>query len=283
MTESIMLYMKTLAQKDPQERRQAVAEVLKVENFDYTVQTADPSPKVPQGVCNYLFSTGNGEPGFLICAHYDSYPGSIGANDNASSVCILLTLAKTLREKNISAHFALFDSEEHGNAGSKLYVSELNRSQITGIINLDVCGYGDTLVVYGKGHEKKKALFPFCNKKILEQHRGQIVKYLPPSDDISFSGTGIPVLSIAMVPYWDIQYLKTLASYGGGLLGRPPEFDMILGDMDVLNTMHGGPKDSIEWIEPEAMKNVYDYLLAAITTPPEAMPKRSFFFRNKPH
>lgn len=281
MTESIMLHMETLARKDPTQRCQAVAQVLQAENFSYTVQTAAPSPKSPQGICNYLFSTGAEKPGLLICAHYDSYPGSIGANDNTSSVCILLTLAKALREKNISASFALFDGEERDNAGSKLYAAEMNRSRITGVINLDVCGYGDTLVVYGKGHEKKKALQPFCNKKILEQHRGQIVKYLPPGDDVSFSGTGIPVLSIAMVPYWDVQYLKTLATYGGGLLGRPPEFDMILGDMDVLNTMHGGPKDSIEWIEPEAMKNVYNYLLAAITTPPEITPKRSLFFRNR--
>lgn len=277
MTEPIMLHMEILARKDPSQRRQAVAQVLEAENITYTTQTAEPSQKIPQEICNYLFSTGTREVALLFCAHYDSYPGSFGANDNASSVCILIQLAKALREKNISAHFALFDGEERANAGSKLYVTKMDRSQITGVINLDVCGYGDSLVVYGKGYEKRKIMLPFCNKKILEQYHGQIVKYLPPGDNLSFSGTSIPVLSVAMVPYWDVQYLKALASYGGGLLGRPPEFDMIMGDMDVLNTMHGGYKDSIEWIEPEAMENVYHYLLDAMTAPAESGAKRKFF------
>ena len=65
-----------------------------------------------------------------------------------------------------------------------------------------------------------------------------------------------------MVPRWDIAYLKALATYGEGFLGRPPEFETMLGQMEVVTTMHGGFRDGPEWIQTEAMENVYKYVLA---------------------
>lgn len=267
MSLNITKHLELLAQKDADIRRQVLADVLKAENISYTTQTADASRENPRGVCNYLFSTGAPQACTLFCAHYDSHPASSGANDNASSICILIELAKTFEKENISANFAFFDGEENGNSGSKLYISEIASNSITAVVNLDVCGYGSNLVIYGNGYEKKSVFSNFCNKELLESHQAQLVDYLPPGDDRIFSKKGIPTLSIAVVPYWDIQYLKTLASYGSGILGRPPEFDMILGEMDVMNTMHGGQKDAVEWIEPEAMESVYNYLLDGIKIP----------------
>lgn len=267
MSLNITKHLESLAQKDADIRRQAVADVLKAENIAYTLQTSDVSKENPRGICNYLFSTGNSKASLLFCAHYDSHPASCGANDNASSVCILIELAKTFEKENISANFAFFDGEEKGNAGSRLYVTEMDPNSISAVVNLDVCGYGSNLVIHGNGYEKKSIFLNFCSKELLDSHRVQLMDYLPPSDDRIFSKKGIPTLSVAVVPYWDIQYLKTLASYGSGILGRPPEFDMILGEMDVMNTMHGGQKDSVEWIEPEAMESVYNYLLDGIKIP----------------
>ena len=49
--------------------------------------------------------------------------------------------------------------------GSKFYVSSLDRTSLTGVINLDVCGYGDTIAICGKGHEKNAGLCArFCQK-----------------------------------------------------------------------------------------------------------------------
>lgn len=152
----------------------------------------------------------------------------------------------------------------------------MDRSCLTGIINLDVCGYGDTLAICGKGHEKKTVMQPFCRKELLEKYHGQVLKYLPPSDDVSFRGLHIPVLSLSMVPRWDIQYLKTLATYGEGILGRPPEFHMIMEQMEVSSTMHGGCRDTPEWVDPETMKQMYLYLLEAVHLPPS--PKKRFGF-----
>lgn len=278
MREAINRHLEKLALRDPDERRLALAGVLQREGLPYMIQKEEPSLHNARGTVNYLIAIGQEKPCLLFCAHYDSVPGSFGANDNAAAVCILIDLAKALSERSISARFAFFDGEENGNSGSRLYVSELDRSLLTGVINLDVCGYGDTLAICGKGHEKKPVMKPFCHKALMEKYNGRLLKYLPPSDDAAFSRNKIPVLSMAMVPRWDIQYLKTLATYGEGFLGRPPEFEMILGQMEVTTTMHGGYRDTPEWVDPETMERMYAYLLEALTTPQKPMKKRFHLF-----
>lgn len=272
----ITRHLTQIAQKEPEGRRQAMADILESEGLSYRLQEAEPSFGSPLGIRNFLLEPFSAQPSPLFCAHYDAVPGSSGANDNGAAVCILVDLAIELRRKGIPARFAFFDGEETKNAGSKLYVSQLDRSTLTGVLNLDVCGYGDTLVICGKGHEKKAVLQPFCGKEILSRYQGQLVRYLPPGDDLSFRSTRLPVLSLAMVPRWDVQYLKTLASYGEGILGRPPEFDMIMGQMEIITTMHGGFRDDPKWVEPETMDRMYRYLLEAAAAP--SSPRRRFKF-----
>lgn len=269
-------HLERLSQKDPDSRQTALSEILLEEGLNFTLQEEDASMGNPRGIRNYLVSPWNSGPSFLFCAHYDAVPGSSGANDNAAALCILIDLAKKLKEEDFPARFAFFDGEETGNAGSRLYAASMDRSCLTGIINLDVCGYGDTLAICGKGHEKKTVMQPFCRKELLEKYHGQVLKYLPPSDDVSFRGLHIPVLSLSMVPRWDIQYLKTLATYGEGILGRPPEFHMIMEQMEVSSTMHGGCRDTPEWVDPETMKQMHLYLLEAVHLPPS--PKKRFGF-----
>lgn len=264
----INTHLEALSRKDPDTRRQALAQVLEAEGLSYTLQEEEPGFKHPRGIVNFLPSPWQEKPGLLFCAHYDAVPGSFGANDNAAALCILIALAKELKNRNLPARFAFFDGEENGNAGSRLYVSRLERASLTGVINLDVCGFGDTLAICGKGHENKPSLRPFCTREILGRHKGQVLKYLPGSDEASFAGSRIPAMSLCVVPRWDIQYLKAMAAYGDGFLGRPPEFQMILEQMEVTSTIHGGCRDHPRYVEPEAMEQVYAYLLDGITAPP---------------
>ena len=39
---------------------------------------------------------------------------------------------------------------------AKFYVSSLDRTSLTGVINLDVCGYGDTIAICGKDMKKSR-------------------------------------------------------------------------------------------------------------------------------
>ena len=86
-----------------------------------------------------------------------------------------------------------------------------------------------------------------------------------------FVDSGRPFLGICL----GLQILfetseESPGAQGLGLLGRSPEFKMMLGEMEVASTMHGGFRDAIKWVQPEAMQMLYDYLLDAMTTPPPA-------------
>jgi len=267
MIMSLNKYLTELSMKDPDLRRLALERVLEQEHLPFERQEEASSPNAPRGIINYLISPEDNRPSLLFCAHYDAVYGSFGSNDNAAALCILIALAKVLRAKHVPARFAFFDGEEAGNTGSRHYVSQMDRQAITGVINLDVCGYGDTIAVYDRGNAKKESVRTFCNKEILTAHNGLLVKFLPKSDEASFSGLRIPAISIASIPRWDIQYLNALSNLGSGFLGHPPEFDMILSQMDVSSTMHGGYRDSPEWVEPEAMTRIYDYLMDALHAP----------------
>ncbi|MEG0763233.1 MAG: M28 family peptidase [Oscillospiraceae bacterium] len=264
-----------LACKDADERRSAMEEALHRARLPYTVQDEPPNKKKLRFAKNFLVKIGDKDlPCVLFCAHYDAMQGSFGANDNAAAVSVLLRLAQSLQESGATAEFAFFDAEESGRAGSKLYVKELLKGSVNAVINLDLCGYGDTIALLDKGHNKKRALQQYCNKEILAKHNAQSVKYLPESDDVSFRNAQIPYTSIAVVPRWDIQYLNALSTYGGAFFGaRTPEFDMIMGQLEVVSTMHGGYRDTIESIQPSAMQQIYDFLLDAFTEEPKAKHK----------
>ena len=274
----IKRHLETLAQKDPDLRRQALADVLDAEGLSCFLQEDEPSFKNPRGTVNYILDPWQDAPSLLFCAHYDAVPGSFGANDNAAALCILIDLAKDLKEKGHPARFAFFDGEETGCSGSRLYVSCLDsqdhrRQDLTGVVNLDVCGFGDTIAICGKGNENKPVFRPFCQKLLLDRYNAQVLKYLPKSDEASFAGSRIPALSLCAIPRWDIQYLKAMATYGDGFLGRPPEFDMMMGQMEVSTTMHGGYRDHPDYVESEAMSQIYGYLSEAVAAPPAGRKK----------
>ncbi|SHG57302.1 M28 family peptidase [Streptoalloteichus hindustanus] len=64
----------------------------------------------------------------MVTAHYDSVPGSPGANDDGSGTALCLELARVLRylPTQKALRFALWGSEEQGLIGSKHYVSQLD-------------------------------------------------------------------------------------------------------------------------------------------------------------
>ena len=137
-------------------------------------------------------------------------------------------------------------------SGALSFCESHNMQNYSGVIYLDLCGYGDTIVINVKG--KKSAFSRFINDK------AKYVKYLPDDENIlTFRKFRLPVLNLSIVPKWDVQYLKALASFSDGIFGRPPEFDMILSQMEVSG--------KTQEADPEAMSQVYDYLFEAITAP----------------
>ena len=92
---------------------------------------------------------GEGKP-IVVGAHYDTVPGSPGADDNASAVAGLLELARLLREtpgrrKMILAAFANEEPPFYGsnNMGSMVYAASLRekKAPVDFMISLEMIGY----------------------------------------------------------------------------------------------------------------------------------------------
>jgi len=81
----------------------------------------------------------------IIAAHYDTVPGSPGADDNASGLAVLLEVARSLRDMPLSGEvrFIGFCLEEEDLLGSLAYVAHLraNNQALRGAIVLECVGY----------------------------------------------------------------------------------------------------------------------------------------------
>ena len=131
----------------------------------------------------------------LVTAHYDTVPGSPGADDNASSLAAALEIARLLGRRSTvrSLKFAFFDQEEVGLRGSLAYTADPdNLKNLAGVVNLEMLGYA----CYTPGCQK----FP----------EGLPVKL--PSDRGDFLGV-----------VGDQEHLPLLAAFQiGGSEGLPP-------------------------------------------------------------
>jgi len=86
----------------------------------------------------------------VVGAHYDSVPGSPGANDNASGVAMLLELARFLRDHHLprTVSFVGFVNEEPpyfktAAMGSRVYAERARKrqTQVKAMISLETVGY----------------------------------------------------------------------------------------------------------------------------------------------
>jgi Zn-dependent M28 family amino/carboxypeptidase len=76
----------------------------------------------------------------LIGAHYDTVPGTPGADDNASAVAVLLTAAQAIGPHKDLCYIA-FNGEECGFVGSEALVECLGRTRPEQVHILEMVGY----------------------------------------------------------------------------------------------------------------------------------------------
>ncbi|MBP7263218.1 MAG: M28 family peptidase [Spirochaetia bacterium] len=94
-----------------------------------------------------IIGSGNSDamPRVIVEAHYDTVPGTPGADDNASSVATLLCLSEQLGKAGLAVEFAVIDAEEPPYFGTKHmgayhYSQELEGSD-TMVIVLEMLGF----------------------------------------------------------------------------------------------------------------------------------------------
>lgn len=92
-------------------------------------------------------------PKLIIGGHFDSVPGSPGANDNASGTAVILEMARRLPDAlRKQIWFVSFDAEEDGLIGSAAFAASLSTNEIPKIkamLNFDMVGVNNNLAVGG--------------------------------------------------------------------------------------------------------------------------------------
>lgn len=80
----------------------------------------------------------------LLGAHYDTVPGTPGADDNASGVAVVLEAARLLRERPTARtlRLAFFDREERGMLGSRAYAqSDARLLDLRAVVVVEMAGF----------------------------------------------------------------------------------------------------------------------------------------------
>lgn len=94
---------------------------------------------------NLIGRLGNSAKKILLCAHYDSFPGTPGAMDNAAGIAAMLLLARYLKELETKAAIELvaYGGEDSWFPGDALYIQEYPPDDIIAAINIDGIGFKD--------------------------------------------------------------------------------------------------------------------------------------------
>jgi hypothetical protein len=254
---AILSYVERLALTDQQARRAALLSILRELEYPFVLYREQIEDHYPE---NIIVRFGHATPRLVLGAHYDSVPGSTGANDNAASVAILLRLLHSYRHRppRLPCDIVFFDLEESGYWGSRAYARRFAVEQVLAMINLDVCGVGNTILLGPRKNCEDWPLQPAVQVLVKQQALPiRIVEQLPPGDDQSFEAVGIPNLSVCILPDDDVALLLEAVP-------AMRQFRQAARMPAIAETMHNGPRDSIAVIEEAAMQAVLEWTGAVV-------------------
>ncbi len=102
--------------------------------------------------------------------------------------------------------------EEYEDRGSERYIND-NQDKVFAMINLDTCGYVDTILIWTKENLKKEEFKQVIAPILLHKHCAEIIDRNPGSDDRSFKFKDILDISIYIrrkSDHRDVRRLKLL-------------------------------------------------------------------------
>lgn len=186
---------------------------------------------------NFCVDVGRGDRALVLIAHHDAVPGSPGANDNAASVAILLTLLERWAAREPAARVRLLfpACEELGYLGSRLWVRAHGVADVRGVLSLELPGVGDSLAVWDAVADT-----PFLRivRGALEglglrpDESYHLVGRIPVfgSDHRAFAEAGVSAYGLTSVPAAEAGALRDfvfrpLRSMVRATRRRPPPFD----------------------------------------------------------
>jgi len=194
----------------------------------------------------------------ILGAHYDTVPGSPGADDNSSAIAVLLEVARNIQKVSLGSTLELvaFALEECGYAGSIHYAERAREGgeKILGMISLEMVGFtgprqdyppyldpkyypnvGDFIVIIGNER----------SKELLETVRRSFKTCIPqlPSEFLLVPGNGEGLEETRLSdhsPFWDQGFSALMVTDTAFL--RNPNYHL--------------PSDTMETLDFEFMRKV---------------------------
>lgn len=205
-------------------------------------------------------------PPILIGAHYDTVPGSPGADDNGSGIAVLLELARILSEypnQNHSIQLVAFDLEEYGLLGSKAYAKQLKEQKqaLRLMFSLEMLGYCDHRPNSQRYPAGLKHFYPSTGDFIalvgnIEatsdlRKLSQSIRQTVPCEWLPVPLKGYPIPDTRRsdhVPFWDFGYNAI----------------MVTDTANMRNPYYHSPKDTLETLDLDFLQKVCQGLALAI-------------------
>ncbi len=207
---------------------------------------------------NYVVDVGSGPRLLVLIAHHDAVSGSPGANDNAAAIGILLRQLVRLGAgppPPLRVRFLFTAAEELGYLGARAYAREMSASQVAGVVSLELCGVGDSPVLWDV--ERDSALSGAFSSAMegLGYRRDEsyhVVGRVPGfgSDHRAFAVLGIPAYGLTMVPAEHAEALRGFIFHPWRSLvraraRRPPPFDTYHTAWDRSETLDPSALDRV--------------------------------------
>ena len=207
---------------------------------------------------SFAVDLGAGDRVLVLAAHHDAVPGSPGANDNAASVAILLTLLERLAASppaGVRVRLLFPACEELGYLGARAYVRETPLAGVVGVLSLELCGIGDTLAVWDAGDDTPflrtlRGAFESLGRRADESYH--VVGRIPVfgSDHRAFTAAGVPGYGLTVVPVAEAEALRQFVfspvrSAISAVARRPVPFDTYHTRRDTLATLDGAALEMV--------------------------------------
>lgn len=207
---------------------------------------------------NFAVEVGGGERVLVLIAHHDAVPASPGANDNAASVAILLTLLERLTvapPSRLRVRLLFPACEELGYLGARAYVRATPPAGVVGALSLELCGIGDTPAIWDATTATPflstvRAAFESLGLRADESYH--VVGKIPVfgSDHRAFADVGVPAYGLSVVPAAQAEALRQFVlspvkSAISAVQRRPVPFDTYHTRRDALATVDGAALDMV--------------------------------------
>jgi aminopeptidase YwaD len=198
---------------------------------------------------NFCVELGRGDRVLVLIAHHDAVFGSPGANDNAASVAILLSLLERWAAREPGGRVRLLFSacEELGYLGARHWVRAHGTADVRGVLSLELPGVGDSLAVWDAATHTPflTAVQRACEGLGLRADESyHVVGRIPVfgSDHRAFAAAGVPAYGLTSVPAVEVTALRQFVFHPvraalRGATRRPPPFDTYHTARDASTTL----------------------------------------------